>query len=94
MSTADEALTVAVGEWTYDADVSLQVRVIALNYDYWFALAEADGRVEADEERQSLGPEGLLYYASFQGVDSSGYPTIMQAKAAAQTRLTVPIRWA
>lgn len=48
-----------------------------------------DGAVETPvhvialpEEPTPLGPDGLLYYASFTGIDSAGYAAVSDAKAA------------
>jgi hypothetical protein len=84
---------VASGTWLYDGTASLPVWVVALDYDYWFALGAADDLLEPGEEPTPLGPDGLLYYPSFRSIDGPGYPTIVQAKADAQARLTVPINW-
>jgi len=92
MST-DDAKTVAAGEWVYDGDTPQPVRIIALAYDHWYEIGKADDQLEPDEEPTALGPDGVLYYASFTGVDSAGYPTIIQAMGAAQTRVMAPIQW-
>jgi hypothetical protein len=86
--------TVAVGTWLYSETTPQPVCIIAMAFDYWHFLAEADGQLELDEEPTPLGPEGFLYYASFLGgVDSSGFPTVEEAKLAAQCRVPTPIVW-
>jgi hypothetical protein len=86
---------VAHGTWLYDGAAPQPVRIVALAFDYWYALGEADDQLEPNEKPAPLGPDGVLYYASFgEGrVDSSGCTTIADAKAAAQERLGSPIRW-
>lgn len=69
--------TVAEGRWHYDAGHDKPVRVIGLDYDYWYAVGEADERLEADEEPKPLGEEGLLYYPFFTEIDGPGFPTII-----------------
>lgn len=93
MSLPDNACTVADGLWIYDGVTETPVSVISLPFDYWYELAKADEHLDAGEEPEPLGPEGVLYYASFTGVDSPGYPTVLQAKAAAQVKLKVAIVW-
>jgi hypothetical protein len=87
-------LTVASGTWLYNATTFQPVCIIAMAFDYWYSLAEADGQLEPNEEPAALGPAGFLYYASFRGgVDSSGFPTVEEAKMAAQERVPTPILW-
>ncbi|CAN5220181.1 hypothetical protein BH10PSE4_BH10PSE4_07880 [soil metagenome] len=93
MSLPENARTLAKGLWIYDGVAKAPVTVISLPFDYWYELAKGDEHLEPGEEPKPLGPEGVLYYASFTGVDSPGYPTVIQAKADAQTRLEVAISW-
>ena len=93
MSTVEDAPTVAVGYWLYDGGTELPVRIVALPYDHWYELGKADEQLEPGEEPTPLGPEGVLYYASFTAVDSSGYPTVPLAKEAAQKRVQSQIHW-
>ena len=85
--------TVATGRWLYDGAVQKSVRIIGLPYDYWYAMGEQDGQLEPEEVPEPLGPEGLLYYPSFAGIDGPAYPTIIQAKGYAQSKVQSPIEW-
>ena len=83
----------AVGQWHYAEGHEEAVRIIGLHYDYWYAVAEADGQLDPDEQPQPLGDEGLLYYAHFAQIAGSGFPTVIQAKGYAQSMVRSPIRW-
>ena len=87
------AKVVAEGVWIYGGTAEMPVAVISLEYDFWYEMAKADEQLEPDEEPTPLGPEGVLYYSCFTSVNSGGYPTIIQAKGDAQTRVQVPIAW-
>jgi hypothetical protein len=52
---------VAVGEWLYDGTVPTLVRVVRLDYDFWYAVGDADGDLQAGE-RPVLNAEGFCYY--------------------------------
>jgi hypothetical protein len=52
---------VATGVWMYDEAVPTTVRVVMLDYDFWYAVAAADGELEPDETPE-LNEEGRLYY--------------------------------
>ncbi len=88
-----DAVTVALGSWVYDDPSTLPARVIALRFDYWHSLAEADGDLEEDEKPEPFGPEGLLYYAYLGQIRGPGFPTILQAKGYAQSLVRHPIAW-
>lgn len=85
--------TVRSGSWMYDGTTKMPVRIVALPYDHWYELAKADDQLEPGEEPTPLGPDGVLYYASFTSVDSSGFSSIEAAQAAAEARLGSPIQW-
>lgn len=55
----------AVGEWLYNGTVPTVVRVVRLDYDFWYAIGEADGDLQADE-RPRLNGEGHAYYIRLQ----------------------------
>jgi hypothetical protein len=86
-------VTVATGRWLYDGTAEECVCIIGLPYDYWYAIGEQDGQLHEDETPEPLGPEGLLYYAYFAGIAGRGYPTIIQAKGYAQSKVQSLIRW-
>ena len=90
------------GTWLYDGSVDRPVDVIALEFDWWYELARADGQLEEGEEPASVGPDGCLYYARFQHagtsvspttVDSPGFETLDEAMSAAQAKVAGPIKW-
>lgn len=86
-------VTVAVGQWKYDGTVDQAVRVVGLSFDYFYSLAEADGQLEPGEKPEPMGPDGLLYYVVFAHVDSPGFPTVLQAKGYAQSKVQSEVRW-
>ena len=90
------------GVWIYDGSVAQPVDIVALDFDFWFTIAEADGALEADEAPQAFGPDGWLYYHRFTRagdrseptwVDSPGYATIDEAVVSAEARVPSPIVW-
>ena len=89
---AEEA-TVATGRWLYAGEAPRPVRIVALPYDYWFSMGEAEGQLEDGEEPDALGNEGLLYYPFFTQLDGPGFPTIIQAKGYAQSKVQSAIEW-
>jgi hypothetical protein len=68
----DDRKTVAVGEWLYYGSTPQPVSIVALAFDYWYELGRADDQLEVGEEPMPMGPDGVLYYASFTGIDSPG----------------------
>jgi hypothetical protein len=88
-----ERSTIAVGHWRYAEDHDEAVRIVGLSFDYWFSVGEADGQLDLDEQAQPLGDQGLLYYPYFAQIDGPGFPTVIQAKGYAQSKIRVPIRW-
>ena len=92
----------ARGTWLYDDEVEKPVDVIALDYDWWYSLAEADGTLDDTEKPAELGPDGYLYYVRFKRagestvptwVDTAGYPTVVGAIRAAEEQLGREIKW-
>jgi hypothetical protein len=45
----------------YDGSVPTVVRVVKLDYDFWFTIGEANGDLEAGEQ-PSLNDDGFLFY--------------------------------
>jgi hypothetical protein len=88
-----EAATVATGKWQYGGSGQMPVRIIALAFDYWYAVAEADQQLAEGERPEPLGEDGLLYYAHFSQVDGPAYRTVIQAKGFAQSKVQSEIRW-
>lgn len=93
---------VLTGTWLYDGTVEHSVDIIALDYDWWYSLAEADGRLENGETPMPLGPDGRLYYVRFQRaleasaptwVDSYGHQELAGAVSAAEAKIPGTISW-
>jgi hypothetical protein len=93
---------VATGTWMYDGTVATTVRIVRVDYDFWYALAEADDRLEPGES-PNLNAEGHLYYVRFRPgwtpgdgdfwPDSSGHRTLDEAIAYAESRLPGEVDW-
>jgi hypothetical protein len=92
---------VATGVWRYDGTVPTTVRVVMLNYDFWYALAAADGDLEPGEVPE-LNDEGRLYYVRHRPgwhvgdafwPDSPGFHTLAEAIAAAESVIPGPVVW-
>ncbi len=92
---------VAVGEWLYAGGVLTAVRVVRLDYDFWFTVAEANGDLMPGE-RPLLNGEGSAYYLRYKPgwsegepfwPDSVGYMTADEAKQEADRRLSGGVRW-
>ena len=92
---------VVEGTWLYSGIVPTQVRVVRLDYDFWFAIGQADDDL-APGETPGLNVEGHLYYVRHKPgwsegqpfwPDSPGYLTVPEAKAAAEAMLHVAVEW-
>jgi len=95
------AEVVVSGEWLYDGTVPTLVRIVRLDFDFWFALAEVDGTLEPGEG-PILNPEGHAYYLRYRPgwvegerfwPDSEGFPDIETARSAAAEAVPSPITW-
>lgn len=84
------------GRWQYGDDVDKPVDIVALTYDFWFELAEADEQLDPGEIPTQLGAEGVLFYVRFRHAgeastptwpDSGGLPTLDAAMTAAEERI-------
>jgi hypothetical protein len=93
---------VETGIWSYDNMVEMPVDIVALDYDWWYELAKADGQLEDGEKPVDPGNDGFLYYARFQRagepdeptwVDSDGHKTSAEAMKAAQIKVAGKIVW-
>ena len=86
----------------YDGVAPVTVRVVMLDYDFWYDLGEADDDLEADETPQ-LNTDGRLYYVRHRPgwpeeerafwPDSQGFSTLEEAVDAAESAVPGPIRW-
>ena len=91
---------VASGTWMYDGTYQEPVYIVRLSYDFWYAIGEANGDLEADEVPE-LNSEGHLYYVGFHDpaqrdgfwADSPGFHTIAEAKTNAESRLPSAVSW-
>jgi hypothetical protein len=92
---------VAVGEWLYDGAVPTPVRVVRLDYDFWYAVGKADGEL-APDERPCLNGEGSAYYIRLKPGWSEGEPfwpggqgymSLDEAKRAAEQQVPGAVRW-
>ena len=93
---------VRTGTWLYDGTVARPVDIVALDFDWWYQLAEADGDLEPDEKPIEPDAQGWIYYVRFKRasdtseptwVDSFGDRTIEEAMSAAQAKVQAPIQW-
>ena len=48
------------GSWLYDGTTQRPVDIVALDYDHWFAIGEADDALAPADTAQPLGPDGCL----------------------------------
>ena len=86
---------VATGTWQYDGTVSTEVRIVRLDFDFWYSIAEAD-EVLGDGEAPDLNADGYLYYVRFKPgqwsksrafwPDSPGFHTVEAAKVHAESK--------
>lgn len=90
------------GRWVYDGAVELPVDIVALEYDFWYEVAAADGTLEEGASPSPLGADGSLYYVRFRRagdsevptwVDSQAFNSPAQAMHAAETRVPTTITW-
>lgn len=91
----------AVGEWLYDGSVPTTVRVVRLDYDFWFGIGLANGDLQPDE-RPCLNAEGHAFYVRSKPgwvegqpfwPDSIGYMTLNEAKREAESKVLGNVRW-
>lgn len=91
---------VAHGAWHYSDGVWLPVRVIESTYDFWYALAKADGDLDPDENPER-NADGLAYYVIVRPytpgesfwADSQGFMSLDEARRGAEEMLPGPVDW-
>ncbi|MEU8126032.1 hypothetical protein AB0B68_02315 [Micromonospora sp. NPDC049049] len=93
---------VAAGHWIYGGVNASAVCVVMLDYDFWYAVGEADNDLEEDEFPQ-LNPAHRLYYVRYRPgwpaegqpfwPDSQGFHTVDEGIAAAEAAVPGPIAW-
>lgn len=91
-----------MGVWLYDGTVPTTTRVVMLDYDFWYAIGEADGNLQPGEV-PNLNEDGCLYYVQhlpgWPACDRSfwpateGFHTLAEAIDAAEVTVTGPISW-
>jgi hypothetical protein len=76
--------------------------VIALDYDWWYSLAEIEDSLGPDEQSMPLAPDGVLYYGRLEDAlnpsepthpDTFGDITIEAAMRSLELKLGKTIRW-
>lgn len=53
------------GCWVYDGLVEKPVDIVALDYDWWNQMIEAEGGLEPNEQPGPFDESGLMYYIRF-----------------------------
>jgi hypothetical protein len=95
------ARVVASGLWLYDGITPIPVRVVELDYDFWYVVAEADGELEHGEH-PLLNDNGRLYYVRYRPgwsegqdfwPDSVGFQRLEDAVAAAEAGVPGVVTW-
>jgi hypothetical protein len=85
----------------YDGTVPTPVRVVELDYDFWYVIAEADDELEPGEHPQ-LNDDGRLYYVRYRPgwserqdfwPDSVGFERLEDAVAAAEAAVPGVVTW-
>ena len=92
----------ATGRWLYDGVAPTTVRVVELDYDFWYAVGEPTTGSSRAKFR-SWNAHGLLYYLVHRPgwpdgdrgfwPDSRGFQTLEEAVAAAEAVIPTPITW-
>lgn len=70
---------VASGAWLYDRTSPMPVHIVRLAYDFWYAIGEADGDLDAGEF-PNLNHEGRAYHVSFHN-PAEGRPSARTRRA-------------
>jgi hypothetical protein len=87
--------------WLYAGSVPTQVRVVALDYDFWYELGAEEDTLDPDEV-PNLNNEGNLYYVRHRSgwregepfwPDSLGFHTKAEAMAAAEAAIPASVEW-
>lgn len=95
-------IVVKRGWWLYDGLVERQVDVIGLEWDFWYRIAEEDGKLEPEDQPLETDADGLIYYVRFARAGSTqekpwpesvGAATVEEAVADAEQRAPAPVRW-
>ena len=78
------------------------VDIIALDYDWWHSLAEADNQLDPGEEPMPLNSQGCIYYGRIRQAlqneeptwpDTFGHATVEDAMRAIEINIGKTVRW-
>ena len=95
------AVVVAEGTWLYDGTAPTPVLIVRCDWDFWYAIREADGEIETGESPR-LNQDGYAYYVRLAPGWSEGKPfwphgpgymTVEEAKSAAEEAVPSPVHW-
>jgi len=96
---AQQQREVQRGSWLYDGRILKGVRILAINYDYWYDLEESDGFDMSDEEPE-LNEQGEMYMiewmdGTFTKMESFsvGRLELAETLELAQSVIKQPIEW-
>jgi hypothetical protein len=87
------------GRWLYNGQILKGVRILAINYDYWYEVEEADGLDMSDEE-PALNEQGEMYVIDWMNASftqresfSVGHLDLAETLALAQSVVKQSIEW-
>lgn len=87
------------GKWLYDGRILKGVRILAINYDYWYDVEESDG-FDMSAEEPELNEQGEMYMiewmnASFTKMESFsvGLLDLVKTQELAQSIVKQSINW-
>jgi hypothetical protein len=87
------------GNWLYDGRILKGVRIVAINYDYWYDVEESDG-FDMSEEEPELNEQGEMYMIEWTNVSftkkesfSVGLLDLSETLELAQSIVKQPIDW-
>ena len=96
---AQQQREVQRGKWLYDGQILKGVRIVAINYDYWYDLEESDG-FDMSEEEPELNEQGEMYMIEWLNVSftkqesfSVGLLDLSETIELAQSIVKQPIEW-
>ncbi|MBL7257954.1 hypothetical protein [Paractinoplanes lichenicola] len=97
-----DSVVIATGRWLYDGTAPMTVRIVRLDYDFWYAVGEANGDLDPDESPR-LNADGYLFYVRHRPgwsdesehfwPDSQGFATLEEAIAAAESAVPTAVTW-
>lgn len=88
------------GQWLYDKTTPMPVQIFAINYDYYYEIAKADGSLEKEDkpELNELGEQYLIAlhkndFFSLNGSIRYGGISLEEAKQQAEKLVQQIIKW-